>query len=300
MAEVDPVEIPVVPDVLQNGQQVAGEKGCSRRSWSRGNGLSGSRRSPAPAPPSGPQCCRSGCKRWSGSPRPPGRACSPSHLKYPCVPASRSSASFSRSPAFSGSGCCFWCSWHSLPLSQHISAFCCVLCVSLSSILETVPSNKCCFFCGRRISMKKITLPGTLCRGEKVSKQERFPGVPGGPLGVWLPLHYGQQLPQRVLYRRLRPGPPVGWQLYERVSHFGQGPGCAHLPGCRLAGGPHRDNPGERPGPTCCSAGRCCLSARCSCFWCPRATISSPLPPCCAATCPSSPWWPPCTAPPTR
>ena len=31
--------------------------------------------------------------------------------------------------------------------------------------------------------MKKITLPGTLCRGEKVSKQERFLGYLVGPLG---------------------------------------------------------------------------------------------------------------------
>ena len=30
---------------------------------------------------------------------------------------------------------------------------------------------------------EKITLPGTLCRGEKVSKQERFLGYLVGPLG---------------------------------------------------------------------------------------------------------------------
>ena len=77
-----------------------GIRGAPRRSCPRGNGLSGSRRSLAPSPPSGPQCCRSGCKRWSGSPRPPGRACSPSHLKYPCVPASAAALSFSRSRVF--------------------------------------------------------------------------------------------------------------------------------------------------------------------------------------------------------
>ena len=139
--------------------------------------------------------------------------------------------------------------------------------------------------------MKKITLPGTLCRGEKVSKQERFLGYLVGPLGFgflsimvnsYLNVYYTDVCGLGRLwggsfmsvYPILVKGLDVltylaaGWLVDRTVTTQGK----------------------ARP----------CLSARCFCFWCPRATISSPLPPCCAATCSSSPWWPPCTAPPTR
>ena len=147
--------------------------------------------------------------------------------------------------------------------------------------------------------MKKITLPGTLCRGEKVSKQERFLGYLVGPLGFgflsimvnsYLNVYYTDVCGLGRLwggsfmsvYPILVKGLDVltylaaGWLVDRTVTTQGKARPYLLLSGALLP-----------------------VSALLL-FWCPRATISSPLPPCCAATCSSSPWWPPCTAPPTR
>ena len=147
--------------------------------------------------------------------------------------------------------------------------------------------------------MKKITLPGTLCRGEKVSKQERFLGYLVGPLGFgflsimvnsYLNVYYTDVCGLGRLwggsfmsvYPILVKGLDVltylaaGWLVDRTVTTQGKARPYLLLSGALLP-----------------------VSALLL-FLVPRATISSPLPPCCAATCSSSPWWPPCTAPPTR